>query len=521
MPTLKDKKYKLSIYLIKESYTDNALIVPKSGAMNSYEINDEEGFLGKLYIKTDYTSVPKWADFFQDIFSPIDIGLITKSARAVLIVNINERKLCLTFGHAHFLVEPLAIVRNFGLKVALNIGGETSLRAVDKTCLDVIEIQSKVQSSKEVGIASFDFDFETDILKSITAKNEEGSATLSGRDSVSVGAAVKLDTLREFIDDILTKYDSDAYKDKFSWVDNVAEERDGSIIEQLIQLLIVKIIGFDSCVWLAIPEIVIWEEISGFAYKKRRNLVVTPDIHLDSWFNEIASDVDIDIDSLKRRKVFLYDINYELYKNWPVYHCLNAEIDLDGQKYILNDGSWYSLNTDFVSEVNSYYDAIEESSVELPPYGTRKEPEYNAYVATTYADNFDLMDRKTIPIGGGRSSVEFCDLFTKDKKLIHVKKYGGSSVLSHLFQQGVVSGELFISNNSFRSEVNSRLSIDYKLADVVSRPNPIEYEVCYAIMSGVPGDLHIPFFSKVVMKNAVKRLQAYGYKVTKKKIPIS
>ena len=194
---------------------------------------------------------------------------------------------------------------------------------------------------------------------------------------------------------------------------------------------------------------------------------------------------------------------------------------MDGQKYILNDGSWYSLNTDFVSEVNSYYDAIEESSVELPPYGTRKEPEYNAYVATTYADNFDLMDRKTIPIGGGRSSVEFCDLFTKDKKLIHVKKYGGSSVLSHLFQQGVVSGELFISNNSFRSEVNSRLSIDYKLADVVSRPNPIEYEVCYAIMSGVPGDLHIPFFSKVVMKNAVKRLQAYGYKVTKKKIPIS
>jgi hypothetical protein len=68
---------------------------------------------------------------------------------------------------------------------------------------------------------------------------------------------------------------------------------------------------------------------------------------------------------------------------------------------------------------------------------------------------------------------------------------------------------------TFRSGTN------YKLADVESRPNPIEYEVCYAVMSDVPGDLHIPFFSKVVMKNAVKRLQAYGYKVTKKKIPIS
>ena len=521
MAASEDKKYKLSIYLIKESYTDDTQIVPKCGEMNPYEIIDEEGRLGTLYIKTNYESIPKWADFFSKIFSPEDIGLLTKSARAVFIVTINNRKLCLTFGHAHFLIEPLAIVRNFGLKVALNIGEETSLRAVDKTCLDVVEIKSKEHSSKEVGIENFDFDFETDILKSITAKNEDGSSILSGRDSVSIGAAVKLDTLREFLTDLLIKYESDAYKEKFTWVDNIAEERDKSVIAQLIQLLIEKVMIEDPCVWLAIPEVIIWEDMSGFAYKSRGNPVVRQDIHLEQWLSEVVNGEEIDLNCLKRKRVFLYDVNYDLYKKWPVYHCLNAEIDLDGQKYILNDGSWYLMNTDFVHEVNGFYDAIEVSSVELPPYGTKIEPEYNIYVATTYANDFDLMDRKTIPIGGGRSSVEFCDLFTKDKKLIHVKKYGGSSVLSHLFQQGVVSGELFISSDIFRSEVHSRLSDNYKLADVESRPNPVEYEVCYAVMSDVPGDLHIPFFSKVVMKNAVKRLQAYGYKVTKKKIPIT
>jgi uncharacterized protein (TIGR04141 family) len=521
MPASKDKKYKLSIYLIKESYADDIQIVPKCGEMEPYDITDDGGSLGTLYIKTNYETIPKWADFFSEVFSPVDIGLVTKSARAVFIVTINNRKLCLIFGHAHFLIEPLAIVRNFGMKVALNIGGETSLRAVDKTCLDVVEIKSKEQSSKEVGIENFDFDFETDILKSITTKNEDGSSTLSGRDSVSIGAAVELDTLREFLSDLLAKYESDAYKTKFSWVDNIAEERDKSVIARLTQLLIEKVMILDSCVWLAIPEIIIWEEISGFAYKKRRDPVVRQDIHLKYWIEEVINDDDVDLNYLKRKKIFLYDVNHDLYKHWPVYHCLNAEIDLDGQKYILNDGSWYSLNRDFVSEVNDYFDTIDESSVELPPYGTRKEPEYNAYVANTYPNDFDLMDKKIIAIGGGRSSVEFCDLFTKDKKLIHVKKYGASSVLSHLFQQGVVSGELFISNNSFRSEVNSRLGDDYKLADVEGRPNPIEYEICYAVMSDVPGDLHIPFFSKVVMKNAVKRLQAYGYKVTKKKISIS
>ena len=113
-----NKKYKLSIYLIKELYTEDAEIIPNIKSMNSYPISDENGDLAVLYIKTGYSSIPKWADFFSDIFDPKEIGLETKSARAVLVANIQNRKMCLTFGHAHFLLEPLAIIRNFGLKVS-------------------------------------------------------------------------------------------------------------------------------------------------------------------------------------------------------------------------------------------------------------------------------------------------------------------------------------------------------------------------------------------------------------------
>lgn len=521
MATTEDKKYKLSVYLIKETYTDDAKILPKISQMDSYEIKTGAVALGTLYLKANYTSVPKWAEFFSTLFNPKKIGLVTRSARAVLIANVGSRKLCLTFGHASFLIDPLAIVRNFGLRVALNTGGQSSVRAVDKTSLDAVGIQSKEQASKEVGIANFDFDYETDILKSITAKNEEGTATLSGRDSISLGAAVTLETLSDFLSELLTKYESDEYKRKFPQIDNVAEVRDKQIIEQLNAGLVQSIIAQDSRVWLAVPEVIVWEDISGFAYKTRNNPVVSPDIHLKSWCDEIAKNAAIDMEYLKKKKIYLYDVNYDLKDNWPVYHCLNAEIDLDGRKYILNDGSWYAVDSDFVAAVDDAYSSIPESAVVLPPYGLLNEPEYNSHVATTFADRFDLMDRKVIAIGGGRDSVEFCDLFTKDKKLIHVKKYGGSSVLSHLFQQGVVAGESFISDAKFRADVNNKLGDSYKLADAGARPNPAEYEVCYAIMSDVPGELRLPFFSKVVMKNALKRLQAYGYRVTKKKISIS
>lgn len=128
------------------------------------------------------------------------------------------------------------------------------------------------------------------------------------------------------------------------------------------------------------------------------------------------------------------------------------------------------------------------------------------------------MDQKLISYGGGHSTVEFCDLLTSDKRLIHVKRYGGSAQFSHLFNQGVVPGELFVREADFRQRVNEKLPETYRLTNVAARPNPNEYEVVFAIISKSNNPLEIPFFSKVGLRNARRRLEGYGYKVTKKKI---
>ena len=125
---------------------------------------------------------------------------------------------------------------------------------------------------------------------------------------------------------------------------------------------------------------------------------------------------------------------------------------------------------------------------------------------------------KEIMIGGGRSRVEFCDLFSKDGQIVHVKRYGGSAVLSHLFNQAVVSADCFINEPTFRSELNSLLPVGYRLADHTSVPNASNYTVCLAIMSKEPGGLELPFFSKVSLKYAVRALRRMGFKVAKLKI---
>ena len=69
-------------------------------------------------------------------------------------------------------------------------------------------------------------------------------------------------------------------------------------------------------------------------------------------------------------------------------------------------------------------------------------------------------NRSSFPIrfGRGRSLVEFCDLFNREEKvLLHVKRYGGSAPLSHLFQQALVSGEAFRTESEFRRLANAKL----------------------------------------------------------------
>jgi uncharacterized protein (TIGR04141 family) len=129
------------------------------------------------------------------------------------------------------------------------------------------------------------------------------------------------------------------------------------------------------------------------------------------------------------------------------------------------------------------------------------------------------MDKDLIHYGGGHSQIEFCDILTKSKKIIHIKHYGGSSVLSHLFQQGLISGELFVSDSEFRKKLNDKLKAGWKLSDSKQKIISSDYEVVFAIISNSPDERpNIPFFSRVGIKNVKRRLESFGYSVSIKRI---
>ena len=92
---------------------------------------------------------------------------------------------------------------------------------------------------------------------------------------------------------------------------------------------------------------------------------------------------------------------------------------------------------------------------------------------------------------------------------------------SHLFAQGVNSAELFQTDPEFRQKVNVLLPEAYQIPEPSKRPDYGEYRVVYAIVSDIDGDLELPFFSKLSLKNARRRMEGFGYKVALSKIGVA
>jgi uncharacterized protein (TIGR04141 family) len=521
------KKHKLTVFLIKDGYAEPKDFL-KFDEFEVVEVKADGDKLGQLIYKGGFRSTPAWVSIFEKV-PGFDASLIkNQSSKGLFVLKLEGRWFCFTFGYARHLIDEHAYERNFGLIVTLNLGDPSAIKSIDKTNISHISLHSKEQATRDIELASFEFDDDIDLLRSVTAKataaDGDEQEILSGRDSVTICTKVSIEVFWNVAKRLYAAFGDTKYKERYPWLDKFREERDKEVTEKLDLELVRRIVDNDfQKLWLAIPEVVSWEEIQGFAFKYKEvqpdkpGPVLYQDLDIHEWLNNSKIPKDFSATQLKHKDIFIYWQDGRSVSSWSVYRCLNAEIDLDQKKYILNDGDWYNIETSFVTEVDQFYKSIPDSKVALPPHGLKKEPDYLKEVAAGSSD-YALMDRQEVMIGGGRSRVEFCDLYSKNKEIIHVKKYGGSSVLSHLFSQAVVSGGCFLHETEFREDVNKLLPQGFKFTDTVAQPVAKDFEICIAVMSKEKGALELPFFSKVSFKHAVKALRNLGYNVTKLKI---
>jgi uncharacterized protein (TIGR04141 family) len=261
---------------------------------------------------------------------------------------------------------------------------------------------------------------------------------------------------------------------------------------------------------MAVPEVIEWENVRGFRIQNDKE--IRYDILLD---HVIASFKSLEsIEQFKNKGIkIISSLNDEEIGGWSSYKCFFGEIDYDGKEYCINNGKWFEIDNDFVKKINDEYGKSTISNIDFIDNLGLKESEYNKLLAKSN-DNFICLDGNNVSYGGGHSKIEICDILTKENQLIHIKQYGGSAVLSHLFNQAVVSAELIKSDLRFIEEANKKISKnEFKISqDKI-------YDVIFGIISNDSEELpHLPFFSKISFCNANRKLKAMGYNPAIKRI---
>jgi uncharacterized protein (TIGR04141 family) len=335
---------------------------------------------------------------------------------------------------------------------------------------------------------------------------------------------MKLQDLPHLLGEYRAAFEADLSDKDHQWVNNVRMTKSTALQESLEAALDAKLAAGDfQGLWLAIPDMIEWGQVKGFMYTYGRN-ELHPDINWDGFRKSLKPGTAITLDLLKTRRVSCADADHQkVFKEWPVFRCLYAEVDLQGSKYILNDGRWFNVAPGFVERTDKDFASIPFSSLNLPEYLGGGEGAYNEALALAEPGRYALLDARPIVHGGGHGKVEVCDLFSMDRELIHVKIYGKSSVFSHLFSQGFVSGQLIQIDATFRQKVRGALLAPFtELIQVDRKPAQDEFTVVYAVISDdVGAGLHLPFFSRVNLNNTRKILNGYGYKVQLLKIAVN
>jgi uncharacterized protein (TIGR04141 family) len=526
----KKTKLRINLYLLKEDIKEYSQALKKLPTREEL-INISNGAI-ELYYKNSPQKTPNWASKIRPFCKEGKFNVSSSTCGAILLIRPKKigRYFALCFGYGSSLLEPASIEEEFGLKVALNVLDHEKIKSIDLKNLDTVIQNIRIDNSKETDFGSFGADIERDVLNAVVGvrKNFESfkyAEKISGKEAIKFSTEIEISELPNLCTDLMTIYGLKEYQKHFEWIDRVKVVRkDKKLLEALNKEMVSIIQKRDwERIWLAAPEIIDWYDKEGFSYTERGEL--HEDINFESFLNEKGKQAtEIDLETLELNKVFYHSQSQNApYINWAVYKCIYCELDLTGHRYILVGGNWYSIDKKYTKDIDEQLKEIQpyKGTCNFVKYGRVNEKDYNIDLQKANGEKIALFDRKNISYGGGPSSIEFCDAYFDNKEFIHVKRYSGSSTLSHLFFQGLTPAYLLKREPGFLIEVNKKLK-EYGFNELKSGFDTSSYEVVYAIATQEESkDIKdiLPFFSKVALVHTYRDLtELYGYKVSLKKI---
>ena len=238
----------------------------------------------------------------------------------------NEKRIfALTFGYARFLFKENVLEEQFGLRVILNTIQQNQIRRIAKSSVGSNQKQSDEQMPKSSDISEFGFDINRDLMRNVSGKSDDEmfeNSMLTGGDIFSLTVSRDITNVDELLEYSYVRYKEDTYKEKFAWIDNIKYVKDKAKIDILNRQLVneIRSCNYDK-IWMAVPEVVSWEDIKDFKISGIKETYddIYIDIVVDSLRNEL-----IDVAQLQCKRICAMSSNDDkrtVYE-WNAYNCI-------------------------------------------------------------------------------------------------------------------------------------------------------------------------------------------------------
>ena len=512
-----------------------------------HELEERPSEIGRLFVGQAPALPPTWFDFVSGFATGGLSRLVNQSCAAVLFLEVVpddkrsvKRVVALTFGTGHHSLDPDAFERSFGLKVVLNAVARSNLRSLDISTLDATTFQKRIQASRDADLQGFGIDVDRDLLRLAAGSPRDNSfaKSLAGKDALTLHTKISPANVIEKCKTALKLYHAADYKKDFGFIDFVTPVRQQDIIVQLdagaFAELQELVNGNASDLHIALPDILSPEEsievgYFGVGLKSGRKQAYTQ-IAIEDYIEELKAGQIADIADMAQLRTshevrVITDGEGDKKQKRKLYDCFVYELPHKGDTYVLFAGDWFVVD-------KAFHAAVENEFLKLvskkPFVASTKAGSERDFISELDAHKtlLNLDQVKLSPADAPGANLEPCDFLSTEKQFIHLKDGHSSAPISHLWNQGVVSAELFVRDEKFRIDLrkevkkrqtkSKKTGFDAVLPDGRSKPNPNDYTVVFGIMRSrykKSRTVSLPFFSKVSLRGIADRIQLMGFSV--------
>ncbi len=504
---------------------------------------------------------PAWQQFLnQALGVPFFTG--TPASRGAIIFcpidgAMSRRWLAWCFGSGSRALRRAATDSRFGLVVALNalaqlpessaaaqgtpqVTSRPYLRDVaTRTTLGPRQ-RSSHRAARSVPPEAFRVDRRSDLVGSVGGRSHDPllGVVKGGRSLAFRSHVEQIDDLVILSSQVLERASDDGYKATFGWVDRLTLVDDDDVRQALIEQLANDLLADQQ---MPDADVMLPDDLLEDDDERSIEFVLFPGERRTSasrttlTLGSVATHIGRSPDprqwahGLEQPLRFLDGAKGEV-GIATMLECLAADLTNGGDRYVAHEGDFYRVEESFVNEVDEELRDLPESTLRLPCYHGDPEPQFNRLAAETDPARFVLLDGQLFH-ASGETGVELCDLLADTGALVHVKRKGRSSVLSHLFLQAANGCDVLRRSKPARERLSEMIRASTASPDLIDTTlaalAALERrdggpEVVFAFLGDFRSNriVDLPLFSKVSLVQVVRTLGWLGYHTSYKLVAL-